>query len=96
MEIIQNILKVVVLTVSGLGTAVVDWTNHKTTYKKDVEMSDKRIKAFLVIMIGFLFLIYCSDAFALPSSARQKGLQCISCHASDNNNTLYALIWLMF
>ena len=43
-------------------------------------MSDKIIRALLVPLIGFLSCIFCTDAFALPSFARQTGMQCTACH----------------
>ncbi len=43
-------------------------------------MANKRIKSLLFISSGFLFLISCGDAFALPSFARQTGTECSACH----------------
>ena len=43
-------------------------------------MSDKKMKILPVVLIGLLFLILCSDAYALPSFARQTGMECTACH----------------
>jgi hypothetical protein len=43
-------------------------------------MSNKEIKTLLFVLTGLLFLVFCGDVYALPSFARQTGMDCTACH----------------
>ena len=43
-------------------------------------MSNKQVRTLALVLNGLLFFVFCANAYALPSFARQTGMECTACH----------------